>query len=140
MPTLSKHLAEPYKTPIRYDDYQPLLVFMRRVAPLLAPGFSPPDVATSHGESATGTQVLRRGNKERGFEIETVAISHPHWGFLAVEGVTLRAYGLPNNMALALEARRTYEGVAYLELQAEGPRDALLAVEQAFEREFGLGH
>jgi len=138
MMTLTKRLNEPYRYAVPYNDHQPLLTFLQRVVIHLKPdfstaGFRETQVAT---DPALSQRALRWGNSTQGFEIECVAISHPHWGFLAVESVTVTAYGLPEACSLALVARRTYEGEAGLELSAAGPDTALVKIGAEFVKEF----
>jgi hypothetical protein len=145
MATLVKHLEEPYRYPINYSDYSPLLAFMRRVVHLLAAGFAPPDTIVSRQEQPetgrnVGRMALRLGDHERGWEIEHVSVTHPHWGFLAAESTAITAYGLSGNDALSIAAKMTFDGharSAFLELRADGSDEAVAAVTEAFEAEFG---
>ncbi|MBU0493091.1 MAG: tetratricopeptide repeat protein [Chloroflexi bacterium] len=122
-------------------DAEPLLALARQSAPLLAPGWDPPaDWLFDSRESEPWTydrRTRRQGDARRGLEVIHYAGYEPRGGGQAVDRVTVTAYGLPDGASLRLECTRSWYDPRFLEVQASGPEQAVTAVLDAFQREFG---
>ncbi len=122
-------------------DIEPLLAFARRAMPLLAPGWAAPtDWLCDDREGEAGAydrRIRRQGDAQRGLEVVHDAGYEPRGGGHAVDRVTVTAYGLPDGVALRLECTRSWYDPRFVEVQAGGPAEAVAAVLDAFQREFG---
>jgi hypothetical protein len=130
---------------MNYADHKPLLAFMRRVAPLLVPGFSPPNTVFSREEQPEtareiGKTIVRLGDSRHGFEIVYTVVTHPHWAFRAVDDLVVSAYGLPVDHSVSIKALQGFSEtagpVSYVELCVGAPGEAVTAIVEAFEAEF----
>jgi hypothetical protein len=114
---------------------------LRRIAPILDPGFDPPDTVHSRTvQPHTEALAFRVGSQQQGFEVVHTIVYHPHWSFLAVDSVAVTAYGLPPGLRLSVTlafSLSEWQGEhTTATLDAEVPEHHIVAITTLFEAEF----
>jgi hypothetical protein len=128
----------------RPGDTSRQVSLLRRLAPILDPGFDPPDAVLPDDPEWQTRRPERQtnyiGSREQGFQTEYVVATQHHWGHTPGEWVSVRAYGLPPGLSLLVSIRTGMDdqgawfGGATLIAQVPGKH--VPAITALFEAEF----
>ena len=119
-------------------NYQRLLEFARRYAPLLVPGFSAPAEPEGHWRrvrlDVDGAEGWQYGT-ERGFKVTRWWELQPRYNEVTVDGAKVEAFGMPERTSLLLTTERRPDEERYVELEVSGAKEAVAAIVRAFRPE-----
>lgn len=121
-------------------NYEPLLDFVRLHAPLLEPGFDAPQETTGswdHGEQYTSHKYGWQYGTERGIKLSFNEEYEERAMGTAVSGVAVETFGLPEANHLGIRCERNWHDPRYIEMQVEGPEEAVETIEAHFRQQFG---
>src|SRR5687767_9325865 len=121
-------------------NYQPLLDFARLHAPLLEPGFDAPQETSGfwdQGEQQADHKYGWQYGTERGIKLSFNEEYEERTMGTAVSGVSVETFGLLGGNHLGIRCERNWHDPRYIEMQVEGPEQAVETIEADFRQQFG---
>lgn len=131
---------------VRYQPYSdqdqnsaPLLDFLKRHITLLDPSFKTPHKEWTEKTEDSDWDNVRVSSCgiNQGYRVAYNQTYEPRAMGIAVSGVTIEAFGLPQGYEFWIKCERYWYDPRYLELRLSGAEQAVQAIADAFAAEFG---